>query len=64
MMLNFSSEELALLQRIVQQYYMTLREEIYHTEAAGFKKSLKDEETQIQRLLEKIGSGLIEPIEA
>ncbi len=44
MRLDFSIEELALLQRIVRQYYMTLREEIYHTESASFKKNLKDKE--------------------
>lgn len=58
MRFDFSVEELALLQRIVQQYYMNLRAEIYHTDSSLFKDTLKAEEAQIQRLLEKIGSEL------
>jgi hypothetical protein len=50
---DFSFEELALLERIARQYYMTLRQEIYHTESSVFKKDLKAEETQLNRLLEK-----------
>lgn len=37
MRFDFSVEELALLQRIVQQYYMNLRAEIYHTDSSLFK---------------------------
>lgn len=58
MRFDFSVEELALLQRIVQQYYMNLRAEIYHTDSSLFKDTLKAEEAQIQRLLKKIGSEL------
>lgn len=54
MMLEFSSEELALLQRIVRQYYMNLRAEIYHTDSSAFKEKLKAEELQVQRLLQKL----------
>src|SRR5574341_1231798 len=63
MTLNFSSQELELLQRIVRQYYMNLRAEIYHTESSAFKKGLKDEEVQLQRLLEKIGGDVFYPCE-
>jgi hypothetical protein len=59
MIIDLSRQELVLLQQVVRQYYMNLRAEIYHTEAADFKKGLKDEEAQIQRLLEKIETKLI-----
>jgi hypothetical protein len=64
MILNFTSQELELLQRIVRQYYMNLRSEIYHTEASAFKMSLKDEEAQLQHLLEKIEGETISATEA
>jgi len=60
MMFELSSEELALLQRIVRQYYMNLRAEIYHTDSSIFKDTLKDEEAQIQRLLEKLKHETVE----
>jgi hypothetical protein len=60
MMLELSSEELALLQRIVRQYYMNLRAEIYHTDSSIFKDTLKEEEAQIQRLLEKLKHEAVE----
>ncbi len=62
MMLEFSSEELALLQRLVRQYYMNLRAEIYHTDSSVFKDKLKDEEAQIQRLLEKLKHETVEKV--
>lgn len=62
MMLEFSSEELSLLQRIVRQYYMNLRAEIYHTDSSIFKDTLKDEEAQIQRLLEKLKHETVEKV--
>ena len=64
MVLNFTSQELALLQRIVRQYYMNLRSEIYHTEALQFKMASKDEEAQLQRLLEKFEGETIPAVEA
>jgi hypothetical protein len=57
MILELSPQELALLQRIVRQYYMTLRQEIYHTESSVFKKDLKDEESELEHLLEKLEKG-------
>ena len=62
MMLEISSEELSLLQRIVRQYYMNLRAEIYHTDSSIFKDKLKDEDAQIQRLLEKLKHEAVEKI--
>ncbi len=59
MMLEFSSEELALLQRLVRQYYMNLRAEIYHTDSSIYKDTLK-EEAQIQHLLEKLKHESVE----
>jgi hypothetical protein len=64
MMLNFTSQELGLLQRIARQYYMNLRSEIYRTEASAFKMGLKDEEAQLQRLLEKIEGEMIPAVKA
>jgi hypothetical protein len=58
MTLDFSAPELDLLQRIVRQYYMNLREEIYRTDSSLFKSKLKDEESQLQLLLEKLGVDL------
>jgi hypothetical protein len=60
MMLEFSSPELALVQRIVRQYYMNLRAEIYHTDNSVFKDKLKEEEVQLQRLLLKFENDLVE----
>jgi hypothetical protein len=57
MMLELSPQEYALLQRITRQYYMTLRQEIYHTESSVFKKDLKDEESELEHLLEKFEKG-------
>jgi len=62
MMLDFSSEELALVQRLVRQYYMNLRAEIHHTDSSIFKNTLKDEEAQIQRLLEKLKHEAVEKV--
>ncbi len=64
MMLNFTPQELELLQRIVRHYYMDLRAEIYHTEASEFKRGLKDEKAQLQRLLEKIEGEMISAAKA
>lgn len=63
MILHISSHDLELLQRIVRQYYMNLRAEIYHTDSSTFKHSLKSEEAQIERLLEKLASPTIQPLE-
>ena len=62
LMLELASEEMVLLQRIVRQYYMNLRAEIYHTDSSIFKDKLKEEEAQIQRLLEKLKYEEVERI--
>ncbi len=54
MILEMSVSELELLQRIVRQYYMNLREEIYHTDSSLFKDDLKTEKAEIEALLGKI----------
>ncbi|MDZ7289073.1 MAG: hypothetical protein ONB44_15420 [candidate division KSB1 bacterium] len=64
MKLDLSPQELELLQRILQQYYMNLRAEIYRTESSTFKKGLKEEEAQLQRLLEKMAEELAGPRQA
>lgn len=58
MKLEFSAEELAHMQRIVRQYYMNLRAEIYHTDSSIFKDGLKQEEAQIKALLHKIDEAV------
>ena len=54
MIITLSPHEVELLQRIVRQYYMELRAEIYHTDSSHFKEGLKIEEAQLERLLEKL----------
>lgn len=54
MIITLSPQEVELLQRIVRQYYMELRDEIYRTESSQFKQGLKSEEAQLERLLEKL----------
>jgi len=54
MNINITDQERQLLVRIVEQYYLTLREEIYKTEAFEFKDKLKVEEAAIENLLEKL----------
>jgi hypothetical protein len=64
MTIELKPEEVELIRRIVRQYYMNLRAEIYHTDATLFKKRLKDEEGAVMGLLEKIGvSFLDEPVQ-
>ena len=54
MQLSLSEQETELLTRIVDQYYSTLREEIYKTEGYEFKNNLKEEEALIKTLLAKL----------
>lgn len=54
MMLELSPQELAAIQRIVRQYFMNLRGEIYRTDSSIFKEGLKEEEAELQRLLRKL----------
>ncbi|NUM77484.1 hypothetical protein HUU40_24245 [candidate division KSB1 bacterium] len=61
MKLDFSAEEVEQLQRIVRQYFMNLRAEIYHTDSSIFKDGLKHEQAQLQTLLEKLEAALPAP---
>ncbi len=54
MIITLSPQEAEQLRRIVRQYYMELRAEIYHTDSSQFKQGLKSEEAQLERLLEKL----------
>ncbi|HZQ91529.1 MAG TPA: hypothetical protein VFA60_07035 [Terriglobales bacterium] len=57
MQLELSSEEQALLLRILKDYRGTLRQEIYRTEAGPFKHDLKLEEELLERLVARLGAG-------
>lgn len=61
MKLDFSAEEIEQLQRIVRHYFMDLRAEIYHTDSSIFKDGLKQEQAQLQSLLEKLEGALPAP---
>jgi 2-phosphoglycerate kinase len=54
MELNLTDEERELLRHIVEEYYSTLREEVYKTEASEFKDNLKKEEAVVKGLLKKL----------
>jgi hypothetical protein len=60
--LELSSEEQALLLKILKDYRGTLRQEIYRTEASPFKHDLKIEEELLDRLLARLGEG--QPVSA
>lgn len=57
--ISLTDRERDLLERIVEDYYSTLREEIYKTEAYQIKEELKSEESAIKVLLEKLRSAPI-----
>lgn len=54
MAFDLSPQEHDLLQRIVQQYYMNLRQEIRKTDSSIFKQGLKEEEELVEKLLAKL----------
>jgi hypothetical protein len=54
MQLDLTDREVELLLKIVDQYYSSLREEIYKTEAYQIKGELKVEEGVVKSLLEKL----------
>lgn len=60
MTIELKPQEVELIQRIVRQYYMNLRAEIYHTDATLFKKRLKDEEQAVMELLAKLGVNILD----
>lgn len=49
-----TDREKEVLTGVVEQYYFSLREEIYKTEAYKIKEELKAEEAVIEGLLEKL----------
>ncbi len=54
MLLELTPQELAAVQRIVRQYYMDLRAEIYRTDSSIFKDGLKEEEAELEKLMRKL----------
>jgi hypothetical protein len=54
MQINISDQERELLVRILEDYYSTLREEVYKTETYTVKDDLKNEESAIRDLLGKL----------
>lgn len=54
MQLTLSDQEKDLLIQILDQYYSSLREEIYKTEGYDFKQKLKEEEASIKDLLDRL----------
>jgi hypothetical protein len=59
MQIDLTDEEVELLGRIIEDYYLTLREEIYKTEGYQIKHELKEEEATVKNLLEKLGSQIV-----
>ncbi len=57
MEINVTDEERELLVQIVEEYYFTLREEIYKTEGHEMKKKLKHDEELIESLMQKLGAN-------
>jgi hypothetical protein len=55
MTIRLPRQDAELLQRIVRQHYLNLRSEIFHTDSSLFKKRLKEEESAVLVLLEKMG---------
>jgi hypothetical protein len=52
--LTLTDQEKELLIRVADQYYSSLREEIYKTEGYDFKQKLKEEEGLIKGLLARL----------
>ncbi|MEW6207938.1 MAG: hypothetical protein AB1631_06195 [Acidobacteriota bacterium] len=59
MNIELTPEEKDLLTSIVDQYFSSLREEIYKTEEYEFKTRLKEEEAMVKKILEKLGASEI-----
>jgi len=60
MKVEINERERELLIGILKGQLGSVREEIYHTESAGFKKGLKDEKLTIQTLVNKFEKLTIE----
>jgi hypothetical protein len=52
--ITIDEKERDLLKKVLDQYFSELREEIYKTEGHEFKVQLKDEETRIKQLIDKL----------
>lgn len=63
MALDLSSQEQEILQRIVREYYMNLRQEIRKTDSSVFKASLKEEEALVEKLLAKLARNSLAAVE-
>lgn len=57
MQLELSNNEAQVLLRIVDDYFGSLREEIYKTETPEAKDELKQEEVVVRQLLDRLRSA-------
>lgn len=57
MRVEFTDEELALLKEILANSRGELREEVYRTEAAEWKRALKSREAVLETLIGKLGAA-------
>ena len=55
MHIELTEEELTLLREIIERANADLREEVYKTDAAHWKRALKAQERALRALLEKLG---------
>lgn len=56
MRIELSQEELDLLRELLARANADLREEVYRTEAAEWKRALKAQERVLQTLIEKLAN--------
>ncbi len=54
MVLNLTDEEHILLTQILEERYLELRREVFHTARFDYKRMLKDREQVLESLLEKL----------
>ena len=55
--LEFSQQEIDMLNKIVKSYLSELRMEIADTDQSSFKNELRKEEELLNKLIEKMGSN-------
>ncbi len=55
--LEFSQQEIDMLNKIVKSYLSELRMEIADTDQSSFKNGLRKEEELLNKLIEKMGSN-------
>jgi DNA gyrase/topoisomerase IV subunit A len=56
MHLDLTKEEAALLRELLDHAHLDLREEVYKTEAATWKRALKDREHILEGLVAKVAA--------